>query len=1031
MSSKNESNSLGVAIRLRPLMGNEKNNPKIVEILNDQIVLFDPPTEKENELNSHSNGHRRGCRDKKFYFDYAAHEHISQMEFYEKTAKKMIEEDGGLFDGFNVTIFAYGATGAGKSLRNNATVYTPSGPKKNGELKAGELICTPFGKTSRIVEVFPQGKLDIYRIHFQNGDFVDCSEDHLWNINDHKFSHKDVLVDTRYIIDNIEPNRFSVSVPDPVQFYHSNVSVDPLLLIFFLLFGSSNDSNISFNFDGKFLFLFEQIYHKNVNQIKNDFQISKLINQENQACTFSLNPRKIHGLQKTAFFQALSQLSLAGKKRQEMFIPSDYLYNSIDIRLSLLKSLLEIFRKKENQIESDFEHKITLKSHQFANDFKTMIQSLGGICRIHRKEEEEKFECVFWISKTLCEEKEGDGGRVVAEANKRKREVVRRIVRVEHVGKDDCQCILIDDPKHLYLTDNFIATHNTYTMMGCRANEKPGIMYLAMKSLYEKIAMKKENCNFKVTVSYLEIYKERIRDLLNPETESSLLDIREDSVKGVTVVNLKEEKPESVDEVMEILNRGNKNRTQSRTEANEVSSRSHAVLQIVVEMAAQKSDGFTTNVKTAKLCLIDLAGSERSSKNKGDRLIEGAKINKSLLSLGNCINALASSKGNGFVPYRDSKLTRLLKDSLGGNCKTLMIANISGSFLHYDDTFNTLVYASRASKIRTTPSCNTSSVTAHISEFMGMINSLRQENTELKEKIRKMESGGDSLQTTQTKNPVIIERDLSKFSNLFSRILQFKKQKEKTKMDILSLQIDSLKNHNLQYNQINQLKLKQSQIKSQIKNTYEQIEEEKSKQEEDLESDPFFSQKLEFLETKNKLDIKNEVLLTHKKQIQECETFRKLFFDQLDSLCSDSQVSKSIQHKINNIKSEWPKISFISKSPKKEKTEQSEQTQFKKIEENFLNSPQVLFGSNKSNRKRLNEYNSNDKENQNPNLISKKNNISSKKFEMKRPKFRLPKKGKNKIQAPMGQLKSYNLKTKGNAISNRNSQPTQKISTKN
>ena len=134
-----------------------------------------------------------------------------------------------------------------------------------------------------------------------------------------------------------------------------------------------------------------------------------------------------------------------------------------------------------------------------------------------------------------------------------------------------------------------------------------------------------------------------------------------------------------------------------------------------------------------KLSLIDLAGSERAAKtkNKGLRLFEGAQINKSLLALGNCINALASGK-NLHIPYRDSKLTRLLKDSLGGNCRTVMIANISPAVNCFEDTHNTLIYANRAKNIKTEINRNSLNAEDHIERYTKMIKQLKQENKKLK-----------------------------------------------------------------------------------------------------------------------------------------------------------------------------------------------------------------------------------------------------------------------------------------------------------
>ena len=204
-------------------------------------------------------------------------------------------------------------------------------------------------------------------------------------------------------------------------------------------------------------------------------------------------------------------------------------------------------------------------------------------------------------------------------------------------------------------------------------------------------------------MTYVEIYNENVRDLLSDTDE--YLDLREDPVKGQCVAGVSEHKVHNTDDILELLLEGNKRRMQEPTAANRESSRSHAVLQIHVRgqdlpkagaaaaaaapiargkvhrggyREAQAAPAPSTNVRVGKFSLIDLAGSERAAntKNSGLRLVEGANINRSLLALGNCIEALVAGKGS-YVPYRDSKLTRLLKDSLGGNCKTVMISCIS------------------------------------------------------------------------------------------------------------------------------------------------------------------------------------------------------------------------------------------------------------------------------------------------------------------------------------------------------------------
>jgi kinesin family protein 18/19 len=153
-----------------------------------------------------------------------------------------------------------------------------------------------------------------------------------------------------------------------------------------------------------------------------------------------------------------------------------------------------------------------------------------------------------------------------------------------------------------------------------------------------------------------------------------------------------------------------------------------------------KDAGIQAEVRTGKLSLIDLAGSERASKthNRGIRMVEGANINRSLLALGNCINALHENNSKGkadFIPFRDSKLTRLLKDSLGGNCRTVMIANIGPSNLCYEDTHNTLKYANRAKNIKTTVVRNVLNVEYHVSKYTSIITQLRGEISDLKNQL--------------------------------------------------------------------------------------------------------------------------------------------------------------------------------------------------------------------------------------------------------------------------------------------------------
>lgn len=296
------------------------------------------------------------------------------------------------------------------------------------------------------------------------------------------------------------------------------------------------------------------------------------------------------------------------------------------------------------------------------------------------------------------------------------------------------------------ILDGYNATVFAYGATGCGKThtilgspQDPGVIFLTMKELFEKIEELSDEKLFDVSLSFLEIYNETIRDLLNPETSFKKLILREDAKKKISVANLSSHKPKSVEEVMDLILLGNQNRTSSPTEANATSSRSHAVLQINVVQKNRTAD-INEEHTFATLSIIDLAGSERAAatKNRGARLNEGANINKSLLALGNCINALCDPRRRNHIPYRDSKLTRLLKFSLGGNCKTVMIVCISPSSQHYDETLNTLKYADRAKEIKTKLIRNQHNLDRHVGSYLKMITEQKQEINELRTRENKV-----------------------------------------------------------------------------------------------------------------------------------------------------------------------------------------------------------------------------------------------------------------------------------------------------
>lgn len=231
-----------------------------------------------------------------------------------------------------------------------------------------------------------------------------------------------------------------------------------------------------------------------------------------------------------------------------------------------------------------------------------------------------------------------------------------------------------------------------YRDIGNSPDQEHGIVYYAFKRLTEE-----PQCT--IQISYVEIYNEQVKDLLGQDDN---LMVTESATGEVVVQGLSTRPIGSFDEMIEYIKMGNMRRKMAKTCANAFSSRSHAILQIHVRRKI--SNSYTQS----KLSFIDLAGSERVelTQNKGLRLHEGSNINKSLFALGKVINKLSEKNSDGYVPYRDSKLTRLLKDSLGGNTKTVLITCISTHKLQSDETIHSLNYAVRAKKIKLHVSSN-------------------------------------------------------------------------------------------------------------------------------------------------------------------------------------------------------------------------------------------------------------------------------------------------------------------------------------
>uniref|UniRef100_A0A8C9U2Q6 plus-end-directed kinesin ATPase n=1 Tax=Scleropages formosus TaxID=113540 RepID=A0A8C9U2Q6_SCLFO len=323
----------------------------------------------------------------------------------------------------------------------------------------------------------------------------------------------------------------------------------------------------------------------------------------------------------------------------------------------------------------------------------------------------------------------------------------------------------------------------SYTMMGKQEPGQQGIIPQLCEDLFTKINDNDDNSmSYSVEVSYMEIYCERVRDLLNPKNKGNLR-VREHPLMGPYVEDLSKLAVTSYNDIQDLMDSGNKARTVAATNMNETSSRSHAVFNIIFTQKRHDADTDNTSEKVSKISLVDLAGSERADSTgaKGTRLKEGANINKSLTTLGKVISALAEvdvfhrqnkkkKKVESFIPYRDSVLTWLLRENLGGNSRTAMVAALSPADINYDETLSTLRYADRAKQIR----CN-----AVINEDPNnrLVRELKEEVSRLKELLY-AQGLGDIIEMTNAMTGMSPSPSLSalssragSISNLHDRIM--------------------------------------------------------------------------------------------------------------------------------------------------------------------------------------------------------------------------------------------------------------------
>ncbi|KAL9656887.1 hypothetical protein ABK040_004421, partial [Willaertia magna] len=414
----------------------------------------------------------------------------------------------------------------------------------------------------------------------------------------------------------------------------------------------------------------------------------------------------------------------------------------------------------------------------------------------------------------------------------------------------------------------------TYTMTGVLEKaELQGVIPRVAKDIFEKIRNSEAGTEYKISCQFLEIYNEKIQDLFDRQKQN--LKIHESPQKGIFVEGLTEEYVGCEDDIVELAKFGSNNKQVSATHMNSESSRSHTIF--IINISATSANGETT---TGKLNLIDLAGSEKVEKTEaeGIQLTEAKQINKSLTSLGICMNALVERKKH--IPFRDSKLTRVLQESLGGNSKTTMICAVSPSPFNYEETISTLRFGQRAKSIQCAVKINAVKSSAELQQIIEklekQINLLVSKNKQLQEQLDLLGQGRSIEQTTVEDDEKEEKEEESEFTPQRFAELQLK-------LDELQSNYNE-ETFNLKQ-EIKDYEKENEDLKKSIKILKEELEKKDDEFEAVKETEESFKKKLELLErefTFNKEELMIEIK-NYKQLLEEEENKRKDLIKELEN----------------------------------------------------------------------------------------------------------------------------------------------------
>jgi superfamily II DNA or RNA helicase len=381
----------------------------------------------------------------------------------------------------------YAPTSAGKAQPLDSLVYTPSGPRRMGDIEVDSIVCTPDGGEARVAAVFPQGVKEVCRITFSNGDSVECCEDHLWKVDAIMDGWQGKIKDTKYLENNLaSPSgrpRYKIQKSDPVQFNHSLVELEPYLMGVLLGDGRlGNDVVWLSNAD-------EQLLKHVRGMLREGYELKHNGKYDYRITQSPRSPKR------SFYLEVMRHYNLAGKRSHEKFIPKCYKYNTVENRMNIVRGLMDT----DGYVDGEGHLEFGSSSKQLALDFKEIVESLGVVCHWREKEptytyKEEKKRGRRHYTVTLAVE--GDSSEFFSLSRKKKRCGIRGkkgtdwiISKIERIGKKECRCILVDSEHHLYLTDHCVPTHNTNVLVGILLTlppDTPTLVLANRKSLVDQ-----------------------------------------------------------------------------------------------------------------------------------------------------------------------------------------------------------------------------------------------------------------------------------------------------------------------------------------------------------------------------------------------------------------------------------------------------------------------------------------------------------------------------------------------------------------